>query len=65
MPSSTSCRRRRAEREPCERLRRDAEPTERIREAHTSSGGIHASPRMRTVLARGGVAVGRERVESA
>ncbi|MEV7852247.1 IS3 family transposase [Streptomyces sp. NPDC088183] len=63
IPSSTYYRWRRAEREPCERVRRDAELTEQIKEIHADSGGIYGSPRVRAVLKREGVHVGRKRVE--
>ncbi|MET8249573.1 IS3 family transposase [Streptomyces sp. NPDC005202] len=61
--SSTYYRWRRAEKEPCEHKRRDAELTEQIRAIHKDSGGIYGSPRVHAVLRRGGVSVGRKRVE--
>ncbi|WP_328777936.1 IS3 family transposase [Streptomyces canus] len=61
--SSTYYRWRRAVREPCERVRQDAELTEQIRQIHAESGGIYGSPRVHATLKRGGVHVGRKRVE--
>jgi transposase InsO family protein len=63
IPSSTYHRWRRAEKEPCERKRQDAELTEKIHKVHADSGGIYGSPRVHAVLARGGVRIGRKRVE--
>ncbi|MFG3410050.1 IS3 family transposase [Streptomyces sp. NPDC048142] len=66
IPSSTYCRWRQAGTEPCERRRRDAELTSRIQQIqqiHAGSGATYGSPRLRTVLKRGGVHVGPKRVE--